>query len=232
MLVNGSDILSTYGAKLLSKDIQPAEITVYDDWLRKGLSPLYLGKQEKFKKIKMQFLISGATDNTCVAYISNFLTQLKVAVIKFDDLDHYYSCTLASCDSARLIQPGYFLLNVEMHSGYGYTSEVTLTMDHVASLSPTIQGNLPAAVKLTITTDGALASLTIGGFASSIIIKNLSAGVPVVIDGETCLVTQNGSNKFADLETWDFPFLQPGANTITLNNTACVMTIKYKPKFL
>jgi phage-related protein len=232
MLVNGVDILATYKAKLLSKEIQPAEITIYDDWLRNALNPLYLGKQETFKTIKLQILIADTTDSACLHDISNLLSQMRQCVIKFDDVDFYYACTVSSVETSRLMVAGYFVINVEFKSGYAYLAEVTETLNGVDHIHITALGNLPSPVKLTVTPSMNLASITITGFAVPITISSLTSGVAVVIDGEACTALQNGANKFGSIDMWEFPALQPGANTISVDTTNCVITVKYKPKYL
>lgn len=231
MLVNSIDI-TTYKAKLLNKNIQTAEITIYDDWLRKALLPLYLGKQETFKSIKMQFVIADTTDNDCLEDISNFISQLAKCIVKFDDVDFYYNCTLVSKEHSQLIETGYFGLDVELKSGYAYTAEVTETINHTTHIDINTLGNLPSPARVTITPSINIAGLTITGFETAITIYDLLANVPVIIDGELCTILQNGSNKFGDVDLWSFPVLLPRPNTIAVDNTNCVVTIKYKPKYI
>ena len=64
MLVNNIDI-ADFKAELLKKDIQTAEVTIYDDWLRQSNTPLFLGKKEKYKKITIQLFIEDANEEMC-----------------------------------------------------------------------------------------------------------------------------------------------------------------------
>ena len=72
MLVNNVDI-ANFKAKLLKKDIQTSEIIIYDDWLRQSIAPLYLGKKEKYKQIKIQLWIKEVDDESCLNGISNMV---------------------------------------------------------------------------------------------------------------------------------------------------------------
>ena len=74
--------------------------------------------------------------------------------------------------------------------------------------------------------------LVINGLGESFTIKNLTAGQKVIISGESCTVIQGATNKFLDYDGWDFPKLQPGANTITFSKSSCDITVKYKPRFI
>jgi phage-related protein len=237
MLIDIYDILTTYNAKLLKKDIQSSEIVVYDDWLRNALNPLYIGKQIQYKIIKLQILVADTTDNACLLDISNLLSLLAAAgtvTIKFDDIDFYYDCTILRTDHKRLVTAGYFELNIELKSGYGYTAEVTEVMDTVLTHNITNPGNLPSPAILEITVPDDTEELTISGFGimNDIILYNLQKDVPRIVDGELGIVLENGANAFSAITMWAFPVLQPGLNTISVSSSACLINIYYKPKYL
>ena len=96
-----------------------------------------------------------------------------------------------------------------------------------------VNGNLttPAIIEIIPTID--LVDITIEGLADDpIIIKNLTADKKVIVDGELQKVTVDGVNKYGDTDMWDFPRLQPGANTIIVNKNNCDIKIKYKPRYI
>lgn len=229
MLVNGIDI-STFKAKLLSKDIQTAEIIVYDDWLRQSLNPLDLGKKEKYKQIMLEICIDDITNEDALNDISNLLKQLEKCTIKFDDLSYYYDCIIVS-KSHVMKSPGKYILNAEL-KGFAYKAEVTETLNHVSSKTINVPGNQEAPAIVTVTVPADTISLTITGLGDDITIKNLKANVPVIINGEDGTVLENGVNKYDDTEMWKFPELKPGANTITVSNANCIINIKYKPRWI
>ena len=240
MLVNGTDI-SVFHSTLLTKDIQTAEVTIFDDWLRQSLSPLYLGKQEKFKAIKLEFLIEDTSDYNCLTDIGNLIVQLEKCTLKFDDLAFYYNATIANKDHASLIQDGSYIAespdnfaytqNVELKAQYAYLPTVTITLTGT-SQTITVQGNLQTAVIVTLTPTINIASATLTGFGKSITISNLHANIPVIIDGEQGLVTENGVNKFGDTDMWGFPTLQPSSNAVSISQSGIAVKIQYKPKFM
>ena len=94
----------------------------------------------------------------------------------------------------------------------------------------------PAVVKITPVinlTDITLTGLTrntITGEEKNITVKNLTNGKAVIIDGETGLITENGVNKYSDVDLWDLPSLIPGANKITANKDINI-TVQYKPRY-
>jgi len=230
MLVNSIDI-NNFKAILLKKDIQSAEVIIYDDWLRQSNNPLYLGKQEKYKQIKLHLLIEDIDDESCLNDISNLIRQFEKCILKFDDLNFYYDCMIVDKSHERIAK-GWYTLDIELKSGYAYKPAVTETLNHVISKTINILGNLSSPAIVTITVPVDTISITLTGFGDSMIIKNLKANIPVIIDGEACLVTQSGLNKFVDTDMWNFPVLQPGANIITSSTANCVINISYKPEYI
>lgn len=240
MTVNGIDV-STFKAKLLNKDIQSADVTIYDDWLRQSLSPLYYGKKEQYKAIKLQFVVEDSTDDACLTDIGNLLLQLEKGTLKFDDSTFYYDATITNKDNSSLVQNGSYVLtnsndkaylqNVDLRAPCAYLPTVTVTLVGT-SQSITIQGNLLAPAVVTLTPTVNLGSAIASGFGKDMTIKNFVANTPVIIDGEQGLVTQSGANKFGDTDMWAFPTLKPGANTISINQTGVAVKIQYKPRFM
>ncbi len=105
-----------------------------------------------------------------------------------------------------------------------------------------VPGNLetPCIIELIPTGDiltyllKACARDPVTGEPEDILIKNLTSGKKVIIDGENCTVTEDGKNKFADTEMWEFPSLVPGENTLAFvsSSVPCEVTIKYKPRYI
>lgn len=230
MLVNNIDI-SNFKARLLKKDIQTAEVVIYDDWLRNALNPLYIGKEEKYKQIKLELFIDDIDDESALNDISNLIKQFEKCTVKFDDLSYYYDCLIVNKNHERKAK-GKYILNMEFKSGYAYKTEITETMDHVSSKTINVPGNLPSPAIIEITPIIDMVDIIISGFGDSFTIKSLQANQKVIVDGESCLVTQAGANKFSDYDGWNFPVLQPGSNTITISNTNCIVNIKYKPRWI
>jgi len=231
VLVNNIDI-SNFKATLFKKNIQTATVIIYDDWLRNALTPLYLGKQETYKQIKIQLIIEDTSDESCLNDISNLIKQFEKCTVKFDDLSFYYDCTIVNKSHERIVST-FYILDIELKSGYAYKSAIIETLNHVSSKTITIPGNIQAPAIITITSPIDTISITLTGFGSeSIIVKNLKANIPVVIDGEVCTVISNGLNKFIDTDMWEFPTLQIGSNTIGTSSANCVINISYKPRYV
>lgn len=230
MLVNNIDV-ATFGVLSVDRDIQLSEVTTYEDWLRKGLSPVINYQKEYFKKIKCKFFLRGKSHEDVLSNISNFSSELKRCTLKFDDLDFYYDCTL---ETSNIVHHNILekTLEIEFKCAYTYKTVITENMDKQNTKVINSPGNLPSAAIVSIVVPIDTISYTINGFEDIIVVNNLHANIPVLIDGEKCMVIENGQNKFADVDMWSFPVVKPGENNISTDNSNSIVTIQYKPKWL
>ena len=230
MLVNNIDV-ATFGVLSVDRDIQLSEVTTYEDWLRKGLSPVINYQKEYFKKIKCKFFLRGKSHEDVLSNISNFTSELKRCTLKFDDLDFYYDCTL---ETSNIVHHNILekTLEIEFKCAYTYKTAITENMDKQNTKVINSPGNLPSAAIVSIVVPIDTISYTINGFEDIIVVNNLHANMPVLIDGEKCMVIENGQNKFADVDMWSFPVVKPGENNISTDNSNSIVTIQYKPKWL
>lgn len=96
----------------------------------------------------------------------------------------------------------------------------------------------PCIIEITALNDNSELTITgvardpITGEDEPITIKNLKKDIPVIVNGETCTVTQQGANKYPETDFWEFPSLLPGENQITLSNNTNTVTIKYRPRYI
>lgn len=146
--------------------------------------------------------------------------------------------------SITTIKDNDFISNFEINvvaDPFKYKDYVSVSANVTASKTITVQGDYPVPCIIEIIPQvNVISSLTIKGAARNkitgeledILIKNLTKGNKVVIDGENGTVTEGSSNKFADTELWEFPSLLPGNNEITFSNTQSNITIKYKPRYI
>lgn len=230
MLINNVSI-TTFNAKLLKKDIQTAEIIVYEDWLRKALYPIVMDKEEKYKKINTEYLVKDSNDSEALINISDLVKSAEECIIKFSDLDFYYNSFITDKSHTR-IKEGIYRLKIEFKSSYSYKDEIVETISSVISKTITTLGNTKMPVILEITPNINLIDLTINGLGEAFVLKNLTTGNTVIINSEEGTVLENGVNKFNDFEGWNFPVLNPGSNIITLSSENCIIKLKYKPRWI
>jgi phage-related protein len=164
--------------------------------------------------------------------ISNLVNVLNRSTLKFDDLSFYYDATIVNKNHTKHSR-NLWSLDVDMKAPYAYKGEIVETASRVNTKTINVPGNLQTAAIVEVTPSINIIDLTITGLGESFTIKNLTAGQKVIINGEDCTVIQNGVNKFGDFDGWEFPKLNPGANTITFSKNSCDVNIKikYKPRW-
>ncbi|MFT9055098.1 MAG: hypothetical protein ABF449_00545 [Ethanoligenens sp.] len=189
--INGIDS-EQYNAILLNKDIQPATVIVYRDWMRQGLNPLNYGAKQNYKFIKLFFYIENISEDAVTDDISNLCVALESCTLKFSDLTKCYDSALADSSpiSDTKIRPGAHQLDVTLQSSYAYLPPATIALTN-QSQSITAQGNLPSPAIVTITPAQDMGSIVLTGLTKKpFMVSSLHANSPVVVDGESCTVTE------------------------------------------
>lgn len=125
---------------------------------------------------------------------------------------------------------------------FKYTDPISTTLEDASSSVLNVSGDYETPCIIEIVPSGAITAYTIKGAArdpvtgeaEDIVVKNLSAGKTVIIDGEDCTVIEDGANKYEDTEMWEFPTLVPGNNTLTFSSSSvpCDVTIRYKARYI
>ncbi|WP_238884533.1 phage tail domain-containing protein [Clostridium sp. YIM B02551] len=236
MLINNIDI-NNFGSNLLEKQISTAESNIINEWIDGAFRPIVLNKNNKYIAVNCKFVVKGDTKQALEEKKSVFLKYLEICTVKFEDIDFYFDCILQSksneyigtdvCDNSEVERADVLLV-----SGYKYKPETTELLNRLSSKTLNVPGNIETPAIVEITPSVSLVDLVVTGLGDSFTIKNLTAGQKVIISGEDGTVLQNGANKFGDYDCWDFPKLQPGANTITLSKNSCDVNIKYKPRWI
>lgn len=98
----------------------------------------------------------------------------------------------------------------------------------------TNNGTAPAPCVVTFIPKVDFIRLSIGGLSEEpITMTNIYADDVVVINGENRTVTINDEDGFAKYTAWEFPKLQPGTNTITIENgVQASISIEYNPRYM
>ena len=189
MTIDGVDIKTFHASMNNDLVIAPATVTTYDDWLRKSLDPLYLGKQETFKNITFTLVIEDVSDDAADLDISNISKALEKCTAKFDGIGRYFDCTLQQCDPERWAN-GIYQLSVTLKSSFAYLPAVSQTLAGQTN-TITAQGNLPSPAVVTLTPTQDIGTVTLTGLTKRrIVVHNLHAGAPVAIDGKGKVITE------------------------------------------
>lgn len=233
MLINNIDI-SKYNARVLDVNIQNSSISNLSDLdIKNKLLPLFLKSNVALNNITVTLLINSLDKRQYYLDKSNLLSSMLDSFdIYFKDRNLKFKCVLVNqADQASLRQiRGRFQLTF---IGYNLENEVAQTINRVTSKTIDVTGNIKVPIKLEITPVIDMIDLKITGLSEDpLIVKNLKGNKTIMIDGIEGTVTQDGINKFEDTDMWEFPFLVPGKNNITLSKDTCNITIKYNPRYI
>lgn len=233
MLINNIDI-SKYNARVLDVNIQNSSISNLSDLdIKNKLLPLFLKSKVALNNITVTLLINSLDKRQYYLDKSNLLSNMLDSFdIYFKDRNLKFKCVLVNqADQASLRQiRGRFQLTF---IGYNLENEVTETINRITSKTINALGNYPVPITMEITPIIDMIDLKITGLSEDpLIVTNLKGNKTIIIDGINGTVTQDGINKFDDTAMWEFPFLVPGKNNISVSKDTCNITIKYNPRFL
>lgn len=244
MKVNGIDLKDRYGSKIRigQQTIRERTIVNFTDWIDEYDSPTP-GQEPKHKffDVEAELIVIGTSKTDAELTVSNIIADCRSGDIELDNVDLVVTGELKEAEK-EFKKRWIYSLSLVFQAWEKKDDEVTETIEDATSKTINVTGNLNAPCIIELTPSGAITTYTIQGAArdpvtgeeEDIVIKNLSAGKKVIIDGEACTVTEDGANKYEDTEMWEFPTLLPGENALTFTSSSvpCDVTIKYKPRYI
>lgn len=239
MTVNNIDI-ANYSARLLSYSVSGTTLTN--------------NVSANNDLVKMPALYSTEYGTRTLTVTLTFFPRLDGCSAKCTEITDRYS---AATDNISRFEADIIGKKVEVSlpDGYMYSSIVTsvsaaafdgsgehdvtytfMAVRHKPTITATVapngkiycQSTTPCKFKLKVTLPEESSLLSIMG----IVVINISANTPLVLDGELGLITLGGVNKFLDSTLIDFPLLYPGANTISCNNSQADIQVIYTPVYV
>ncbi|MDM0974702.1 phage tail protein [Clostridium perfringens] len=232
MLINNSSANAKYNMVLNEKKISPSKTSSNLQWLKGALTPVLLEKETKFCDIECKFTMEANTEDEFWQKFSEFNKDTIECILKFDDINMLYKCYIQGAKEPTRITPYNWEFTCNW-IGYKFSNEIIVKIKKEDSKNIKVRGNLKTHAIVEITPSIDLIDLVINGLANDpIIIKNLHANKKIIIDGKEGTVTEECINKFKDTDLWEFPFLNPGVNNITLSKNSCDVVIKYEPRYL
>ena len=82
MILNGID-LSSLGVKLYDRVISSNQVDTTQQWLDGDIQPTYIRQQDRYKSVKLSFLVLGNDEDDAFRRISHLTALLKKATVKF-----------------------------------------------------------------------------------------------------------------------------------------------------
>ncbi len=228
MKVNDIDI-SQYNAIQSSVQIESSEFQSTYFWNDGALSPFFLQKKAKIKKIQLQFAVKGTDRDVIELNMSRILEKMSVpAVYQFDKIQHQFYC-IAETPQIVAVSKRFKLMSATLY-GYEFSDERRYEFEDEVTVTNIATAESPAVLQ--ITSNIGLNSLTITGLTEdTITVTNIVKDSLLLIDSESGIITQDGINKYGDCDMWEFPVIKPGQNTVQLSSK-CTAVLTYKPRYI
>lgn len=132
MLINGIE-LGNLGIQLYDRVLYSNDIDTAQEWLDGDIQPTFIRQQDRFKTIKLEFLVMCSDEDEAFKRISRLTALLKKATIKFDDLSFTFDTNIVSVGKPDRLKNGNFIVPYVLSSGYAkgqreiYTTNANMT---------------------------------------------------------------------------------------------------------
>ena len=149
--------------------------------------------------------------------------------IMLDGLEHTFHGTLKSFSAEESSRKRWHKLTLNLE---GYETGVAVTVSGTSSVTLSNPGTAETPIVITLTPAAGISAVTVSipraGWTASL--TNLGSGTPVVINGETGLITENGVLKEAALTK--LPAIKPGTSVLGCSSQMVGMSVTFKPRYL
>ena len=132
MLINGIE-LSNLGIQLYDRILYSNDIDTTQEWLEGDIQPTFIRQQDRFKMIKLEFLVLCSDEDEAFRRISRLTALLKKSTIKFDDLNFTFDASIVEVGEPSRLKNGNFVVPYILSSGYAkgqreiYTTNANMT---------------------------------------------------------------------------------------------------------
>ncbi len=226
--VDGEDVYDRYNADLIEFSVSQGKLKS-DYWVAAGKSSFeQFGVEIEPKEAEASFYVGGPSAEEAQINVSGLQNALSRCVLIPDDTRFEYPAVLTSFScKATGVEPYYLVTASFAVVRRLPLREVIFHSGGTLSGSFFNPGNTESGLRLEITSGEDIGSVYVAG----IVIHNLEANVPFLIDGIAGTVTSGGINRFLDTNLISFPKASPGENTISIYGDVQVKASFY-PVFL
>lgn len=232
--------ISECKAKQWNVTMEHNEIKNDSEWVRGSPVPAFFKNTIGFKPCKVVVLVKGKSRDEILENRSNILSRLlEPVILTLDGIDHKFYGILTKHSITEDSIQRFHRLTLEF-SGYEMDDEILNSFSSTTTFTVENPGNITTPAVLEITPQIGISELAISGLCrdpetgegQDITIRELSTEKKIVIDGESGFMTEDGANKFKDIDLWELPTLLPGVNNITCSTKNIAVTIRFKPRFM
>ena len=152
MLINGVD-LSSLGVQLYDRILTSNEVETTQDWLEGDIQPTFIRQQDKFKNMRLKFLVTETNEENAFMVMSKLAMMLKKATIVFDDINLLFDVVMDGQTSQERLKNGNFILTVDLLSNYAkgqievYTTDARATDYFYLNVVYYTKGNILVGTK-------------------------------------------------------------------------------------
>ena len=132
MILNGID-LSSLGVKLYDRVINSNQIDTSQEWLDGDIQPTFVRQQDRYKSVKLSFLVLGNDEDDAFRRISHLTALLKKATVKFDDINLIFNLTMVGEARTERLKNGNFIVSYNLTSDYAKGDREIYTTDAKAT---------------------------------------------------------------------------------------------------
>ena len=132
MLINGISI-DTLGIKLYDRVINSNAVDTKQEWLDGDIQPTYVRQQDRFKDIKLSFLVLGTDEDDAFVKISKLTQLIKKSTLSFEDISFTFDVVMRGAAQTERLKNGNFIVSYDLDSDYAkgereiYTTDATAT---------------------------------------------------------------------------------------------------------
>ena len=192
-----------------------------------GLSAYRLYHQDiPLRTLEMSFYVGGDTAADTEKNVSELLYHAKECVIRTEFTPFEYPAILTGyTDTDTGVE--FFHKVVLKFAALKRLPMVTTTVSDEGINYVENEGTGDSGLKMELTFDSSHDSVDVNFMT----LRNVTAGVPFIIDGIGYTIQSNGENRLDDVDLYDFPRIGHGMNPIQLPS-GCTCKLSYYPTFL
>lgn len=229
MLINNKNI-STFSATLIDRRFTNHEVVSVNDWLDGSPSPIFLREYTRYKRIGLDFIFEGTTEQIILSNIDRMVGEIKRSTIKFDDLTFLYDVHMEGTIMMEKANNTTYKVVIELRAHRTYKPEIGKVANKTLSTTLINTGTKETAVWIEIKPTITLPSFTISGLSSKpIVLTNLVKDATYIIDSYTFRYLRNGANEIANFNGFEFAKAAVGTNNIAFSAASADITLKYFP---
>lgn len=231
MKINGADIRK-YGAKQLTVEVQPPQMTVSYEMIEKALLPVEYKTDVALGSLKITLYFREKSRAQLERTLSSFMEQFEKSCT-IEEIKGYkgkYKGFLKEDSYTKTLVNEKKILELSF-DGYFFDEEKEVTFNGKTSGTLYAEGSRKMPCVIEVAAKEALTNYRVTLNGEEYIIERLASGKTIIIDGAG-KVTLDGANAFDIVDLWEFPRLHAGGNALAFSSAQAKVRIRYVPMWL